>query len=250
MVPICADVRLDGWFFLGDLVTVNGTLDHLTPPAGIVGGNRDCDWSLHVKPQFADRDLLRNHKHSLNENGLIECEIKPPNTLKGGLDATNPDTMTRFFAPYVGRRVSVNGTWVADKGHNDKTEIHPIRAVRFDEPSPHGLSTTTRITLFMFSDAATRHVPRNGEVYPHINESRKVTYAISFPPHEGVEVGQPIVRVLEEIDMAASKSMKIVQNPPPHTDQFHLEYSVTTGRPSDGKGFYYVLMDLSYASGL
>lgn len=144
----------------------------------------DGDWCLKVAPD--DPRYLKNPTSgNVNSNGLIECEIKAqaPST-------SFNDPISKFFAPSLGRRVQVLGTWSIDRAHTfddhaitdlggdehrGKTEIHPISGITWID---HEDLTLGRRTFGVFAAVDTSGVTflNPGDSVPHRGESRYVRF--------------------------------------------------------------------------
>lgn len=97
----------------------------------------DDDWNIMLHPDPGFEWVLANSSGQLNrnspslfcgitlpgwfsdENGLIELEVKSTRPTSG-LD------LDEFFH---GAHVVAKGYWVEDSGHDDKTELHPLRSL-------------------------------------------------------------------------------------------------------------------------
>lgn len=228
---------LYGWKVLQDGVTLTGVVDAFngTPSS-------DGDWCLLVRPDASSASLLKNPEapHP-NSSGCVECEIEPPDNLKGK-DAEDDATVLSFLNPMLHRHVTIQGTWAVDLQHrwddatspcifsacdDGKTEIHPIASILHerDRPDPY----TRRFDFFVFSDDS-ENFPTS---VPFSKQNRTGTFAI--PAVEGATWS-----VSQEIDMSRSKQFGVSHTATGWTFTGHVE----SGTPGEGKGFYYGLLDL------
>jgi hypothetical protein len=197
---------------------------------------QDWDWSLFVKPAPAFENLAINRGGLQNNNGIIECEIQPPDGLLDGR------TMHRFFDPLAGHMVTVVGTWVEDKSHNNKTEIHPITSILHETGSAPGLSHTEKVAEFLgFCDTSTPHAidPPRPNVPPHANELRVAQFQVRFPPSlEGDPLDVldsahlPAFDIQAEDDRSLHKSFAILAR----ANDLFLSGAVQVSR---ARGFYF-----------
>src|SRR5574337_432968 len=179
---------------------------------------KDGDWCIHVRPDVGT--FLVNHKGARNTNGLVECEVQPPDHVYGGMDKNA--VFQTYMKRLHGRRVVVAGTFVADCAHSfddrdcppvkligplgglhlyarccnaGKTEIHPITSIlakfssnEVDIPLPYRLNPgeqlVNRLQLFVFSDCASRAGIRLwwGHQPPHSKESRTAVFKVPIGP--------------------------------------------------------------------
>lgn len=137
-----------GWDELQDYVTLVGVVESNGYSGGIGG---DGDWLLQVRPDPGYEYLLVNRGRRRNDNGLVECEVEPPDS------NGSEDNEKALFGRLVGKRVVIVGTWAEDKSHDNKTEIHPITSIAaLDGPFVH---------LFAISDDSANFpatVPHSG----------------------------------------------------------------------------------------
>jgi hypothetical protein len=205
----------------------------------------DGDWCFKVAPMPTYAQLLVNPRvDKPNTNGLIDCEIEPPEDLKGQ-NAQDSKVMMSFIGHMKGRRVTVVGTWVIDKAYrydgaqspcifseclDGKTEIHPITSIFHDRPQPD--EWTREFDFLVFSDDS-MNFPRR---VPHSGESRIGTFRIGVP--EGATWQK-----LHEIDMARSTNFDLE---PVEAQNWALTGAVESGSASEGKGFYYGLFRVQY----
>ncbi len=112
------------WTLVDDarpLLTITGVV--AMPPKVFTESDwADHDWNILLNPgqglSLVNRDGIRN------TNGLIELEIKTSRPEIGGID------LGSYFPE--GSLVEARGWWVADGGHDDKTELHPLTYLRRD----------------------------------------------------------------------------------------------------------------------
>jgi len=196
----------------------------------------DGDWCFMVAPARGFRSLLTNQSGFTNHDGLIECEIEPPDDLKGE-DSSSAETAIRLLGNPKGQWVTVEGAWVRDKSHdvwgNDiglggvhdmgKTEIHPVTSILVEHTPPS--DNRSRLVEFaVFSDDSA-NFPAN---VPHSDEDRHGKFDMPIP------LGGAF-RIVNELNMCASKTFAIVPSDRVST----LECRVASGKASEGKGFYW-----------
>ena len=75
-----------------------------TGPFGTPGDN---DWVMNVKPAPGYEYLLTNQDGFTNTNGLVECEVEPPDKLPGGKDAETDSVVKEFIGHLGGLPVRV-----------------------------------------------------------------------------------------------------------------------------------------------
>jgi hypothetical protein len=213
-----------------------------------------------VTPSFGFENLLRNNKGQINTSRQVECEVEPPDNL-GGLDAENPGTLARFFEPLMNKEVVVTGTWVQDRSHtptNPRTEIHPITSIFCEYPSSN--SAVKRFEFFVFSDDSWNpdvsiltfpsfgiSLPGVKIKVPHSQEDRTGTFTVPYPPRPPVGSPRtPYFRLIREVDKSASKSFQVIRFAGAGGDQFQINGTVRSGKPSQGKGFYNALIEIGF----
>jgi hypothetical protein len=162
-----------GWNELQDAVTLQGFV--VDDPHLSTGFLFDGDWCFSIRPARGFSRLLVNSDNAINVDGNIECEIEPAQHLKDlGVDVVNNTVIDQFLGSPKGRWVTAFGTWVEDKSHDDKTEIHPITSLLVEQaPAPDNRS---RIVEFVvFSDDSPY-----GPV-PHKREDRHAAFEVLLP---------------------------------------------------------------------
>lgn len=199
---------LMGWNEIRDYTTLVGVVQ-TTDYSGGIGG--DGDWLLKIKPDPAYERLLINRAGRRNEGGLIECEVEPPDAVG------DEDNQKAYFGRLKGKRVTVVGTFVEDKSHDNKTEIHPITSITCADGE--------FVHILVVSDDSD-NFPAN---VPHSEENR--TAHISIP----LAAGLTTFSVAEEKDRARSKSIGVVSS----ASGNHLVATIQSGTPDEGRGFYY-----------
>lgn len=200
---------VSGWNELQDYTTLVGVVVSHDYSGGIFG---DGDWLLKVKPDQGYEQLLVNRSGKRNEDGLIECEVEP-------LDALgNEDNANSYFGRLTGKRVVMVGTWVEDKSHDDKTEIHPITSIACVDGD--------FIHLYAFSDDST-NFPAG---VPHSKENR--TAHVSLP----LGAAFTTFSISEETAYVRSRSVGVQGD----ASARRLVANIETGTPDEGRGFYYL----------
>jgi hypothetical protein len=142
----------------------------------------DGDRCLYIVPD-ASR-LLRNQAGRTNQDGTVEGEVEPND------DIDNDAMEAQFFDPLVGQRVIITGTFVEDKSHDDKTEIHPITSIFVDWGI---VESVKRVEFFVFSDDSA-NFPAN---VPHSGENRTGEFKVGYPPTLEADVIVPRCEVIE-----------------------------------------------------
>ena len=149
-----------GWVKIGDDVTLIGTLKSISFSGDFLEG--DQDWNLDIEPDPGHMSLLQGPgQDGPNAGNVVECEVQP----LGFEDSES--ALNGFFGPLIGRTLTVNGTWVHDRGHpfdggsvppanplNGKTEIHPVQLV-VAEHDPVGSSKD--VEIWVMTDASQAH---------------------------------------------------------------------------------------------
>jgi hypothetical protein len=202
-----------GWNEIQDNTTLVGVVESNDYSGGIGG---DGDWLLKIRPDPGFEALLVNRSGVRNADGLIECEIEP-------LDAIgNEENANSYFGRLRGKRVIMLGTWVEDKSHDNKTEIHPITSIScVDGDFMH---------LFVFSDDSD-NFPAD---VPHSKENRTAHFSLRINPVFTT------FSISEERTFVRSRSVGVVADPPGKL----LVATVESGTPDEGKGFYYIKLKL------
>lgn len=232
-----------GWRELADYTVLEGIAEAVDSAVA-----DDGDWCFKVRPASGYERLLRNNGYQ-NTNGLVECEVEPPDRI-GGESAEDDAVLRRYLGPLQGRRVRVVGTWAADCAHaydggtcylgccdKGKTEIHPIASIMCEMPPPTG--AVKRLELFVFSDSSSNfpaHVPHSGT-------SRIGDFFVPIGPvaHPDGPTNASYA-VASEVDMAEYKSLGVVQS----GGQWIFHGVVVSGVESAGRGFYHATIDLHY----
>src|SRR5260370_18509576 len=168
-------VGVRGWNELRDNVTLVGTAtaDNYSGHDNWHNVWQDWDWSLFVRPALGFENLATNRAGVANAGGLIECEIQPPDGYKDN------GVMHHYFDPLLNRSVTMVGTWVEDKDHDSKTEIHPITSILCETNSAPGMLPTEKLfDFFAFCDTSTPNFfdPVRPIVPPHSNELRTALF--------------------------------------------------------------------------
>lgn len=212
----------------------------------------DGDWCFHVRPAAGYEDLLTNHQGHTNTNGLIECEVQPPDRVYGG--GNRNDIFRRYMTRFQGQRVQVVGTWVADCAHSydgrdcpvynrccdqGKTEIHPIISILAWVPPPEG--AIRRLELFVFLDCASRwfHQPPHSQT-SQIGNFRVPIGLVGTPGQTRAEY-----HIVSEVNMAESRDLHIFND----GTSWVFSGTVVSGTDDQGKGFYQGTVDLYYFAG-
>ena len=225
---------MGAWEEIRDGVTVQGFLKPEKAGEGKVVLREDGDWTFSVEPAKGFEHLLINPAGHTNSNRLIECEIEPPGDILGD-DAEDVETVSKHMVTLLGEGVwaTVEGTWVIDTDHSDKTEIHPITSLLIERP-PAPDNRSRLIDFLVFSDDS-YNVP---DAVFHSDENRKGELRMPVPL--GSKFGSE-VKLKDEWNMSDSNDpFKVVDK-----DGFSmLEGTVFSGRPSEGKGFYHATIEL------
>ena len=232
----------DGWNELQDDVTLVGIAQgdnysgHEINPLKPLLAVEDWDWSLFVQPAPGFENLATNRGGVRNKASIIECEIQPPDGF------WDDRTMHHYLDPLIGHTVTVVGTWVEDKSHNNKTEIHPITSILDEHGNEGGLLTNTEklIRLLVFCDTSTPQRVWRPHLPPHANELRVGRFRVQFP--SSLEQGHvPLRNIREEVNHSLSRNFVItVQG----NDAF-LEGAVQVDR---NHAFYFGRIYMGYRS--
>jgi hypothetical protein len=214
----------------------------------------DGDWIMLVTPAPGYELLLRNPDGYTNANGYVECEVEPIDQLPGGKDAeSGNEVVEEFMGPLKGQPVRIVGTWTRDREHNGdvvvfdalqgdkgKTEIHPITSLLGKLPPPN--PKTRRFVFLVFSDDSgglaptASHQPAISTVIPpHAGENRRGEFRLAVPS------GSNIVKVDEHTSKAGSDLIVTTDEKGSFS---YVKGLVTSGKPSDGKGFYHLVFDV------
>jgi len=213
-----------GWNELGDYVKLVGK---------VVGTDRsgDGDWILKIQPDAESQALLINSHGNANDDGIVECEVEPS-------DFFDDDIHEQiYFGTLQNRHVTVVGTWVEDKSHSDKTEIHPITTVL----SERTFNNTKTVYLTVFSDDS-GNFPAN---VPHSGENRIGNFRIAFPPVPVVPHydQKPIFKIEFQKNYARSTDFRIEVDA---SGQPFLVGIVQSGNADENKGIYIARIYMSY----
>lgn len=204
-----------GWNEIQDYVTLVGVVESNDYSGGLGG---DGDWLLKVRPDPGYERLLVNRAGHRNSDGLIECEIEPT---AGSFD--NENNARAYFGRIRGKRVTIIGTWVEDKSHKDKTEIHPITAISSRDGNT--------VHIFAFTDDSDNFPAK----VPHSEENRKVEMSVPVDPSHNS------FSIIEERYRARSHSIGIVGG----ASGKRLVAKIETGTPDEGRGYYYAQLMLT-----
>ena len=221
----------------------------------------DHDWHLFVVPLPGVEGLpsvarLTNSVGDTDSEMTCEVKVIP--------DFDSKTCEERFFGPLVGRRVTVQGTWVEDRSHpwladveeygvraapgfdeeglrsaSPQVEIHPISSVLAEMSLP---GDAVREFVFMvFSDDTNRNcsgvncaslLSQSGGVW-FSGQSRVGTFDIPFGPPPGTGF-TPRFELIGEVERSDSPTVMIVQR---GADWF-LAGRVASGRPDENKGLF------------
>ncbi len=167
----------------------------------------DEDWILEIKPDTNCLTMLNNLKGEMNANRIIETEIEPLDNM--GSKANEK----KFFAPLLGKKVWIMGTWVDDNGHECKTELHPITGiVAIDNDT---------VKVFAFLDDSWNFVTK----VPHSGENRIFDLQLPFPQN------YQAIQSLSEVNLTQKRDITFSHD----TLSIHIE----TGCTKEKQGFYY-----------
>jgi Protein of unknown function (DUF3892) len=215
-----------GWREIRDNVTLKGqVVEH--------SRSGDGDWILKIRPNSEFVHLLKNLSGKINEDNLVECEVEP-------WDNLDSDFWERYyFKDYLNKQVTVTGTWVEDKSHDDKTEIHPITSIVFEED----FHDTKFVEIMVFSDDSA-NFPAS---VPHTCENRIFNFAIPFQtkpvvPHHD-HVGRHTIR--GQVNYTNSTSFSITNDAGGNS---FFTGTIESGVPSNSRGFYFGRFMLFYES--
>jgi hypothetical protein len=213
-----------GWNELSDYVKLVGT---------VVGTDRseDGDWILKIRPDAESQPLLVNSHGNANDDGIVECEVEPS-------DFFDDDIHEQiYFGPLQNRHVTVVGTWVEDKSHGDKTEIHPITTVLAERT----FNDAKTVYLTVFSDDS-GNFPAN---VPHSGENRIGDFRILFPPVPVVPHydQKPVFTIEFQKNHARSADFWIEVDA---SGQPFLVGIVQSGNADENRGVYIARIYLSY----
>lgn len=213
-----------GWKGLADYVRLEGTVLKTERSS-------DGDWILQIQPDEGSERLLVNSQGKRNENGIVECEIEPS-------DFFDDDQHEQiYFGTLQGRQVTVVGTWVEDKSHDDKTEIHPVTTV----VAEHTFQDKKTVYLLVLSDDSS-NIPAR---VLHSGENRVGDFRIPFapPPHVPHYDHHPVLTIEFDVNYARSASFSIETD---GSGQPFLVGLVQSGTAEEGKGVYIARIVLSY----
>lgn len=248
------------------LLSASGFISQAKPPEYSGNGDfNDSDWNFHLLPDAGDAWILTdpNDASHTNASGMIECEFEPPRFLDFGSTVPGRDqgSFDRCIAPMSNWRAFVSGYWARDRSHpfdnetasigllddggRGKMEIHPlvsILAVGPEVVTSQGWDQEFRwLAVCDGSDwederrkilEAAIDTPTSGGTHvPHRDTSQ--TVHVDYVGTHGNFVH--LVK-LDELDNSVDHSMHRVGAPP---DYKGISFDVTTGRVSDGRGFYY-----------
>jgi hypothetical protein len=237
-----------GWDELQDGVKLQGLCT-----GGADYNSDDGDWSFSVDPAPEYQYLLTNPDAHTNKNGLIECEVEPPNNLNGD-DAESKPTVDKYLNN--GNRavdkkwVTVVGTWTRDRSHafeggslgpgeesKGKTEIHPITSILVEYP-PEPANHSRVIEFFVFSSegSAFKYDP-GAPSAPHTDENRLGACDVMVPREAFTQLAS--FAIVSELDMSDSKKefKFFFLDSGPFYNTLHGQ--VNSGKASEGKGFYW-----------
>ena len=205
-----------GWEVLSDEETLHGT---------VVSHDlaEDGDWCIKIRPAPADEFLLVNSDGILNANGLIEAEIEPPHLIGSEINER------RFMSRLIGKTVTVTGVFVADKSHDNKTEIHPISSILADVTPPGSAGSV--LEFFVFSDDSD-NVPAS---VPYSHENRFGEFVIPVPR----QFLKPAFTLSEVIELADSVWIDFVEQDGQRVLLGNVESGVAPER-----GFYHAVVKL------
>jgi len=217
-----------GWNVLSDRVVLVGKVTSHGFSGGVIG---DGDWKLMVDPDVGCKHLLVNSDGKPNEGGHIECEVEPT-------DSVGAESFEKTcFAPLVGRVVNMEGPWVEDLSHGDKTEIHPIFSIMSPIALPPG-PPRWRWEIFAFSDDSEdfpAEVPFSGQsIAAHFE------FHLGSPP-AGPE-NKPYLEFIDETSLAASVSAKVADT----SQGYVLLLDVMSGTAPQ-QGFYHAIIDVGFS---
>jgi hypothetical protein len=218
-----------GWNVLSDRVVLVGVVTSHGYSGGVIG---DGDWKLMVDPDGGCKHLLVNSAGKTNENGHIECEVEPTDSI--GAESFEQ----ACFTSLLGRAVNMEGPWVEDLSHSDKTEIHPIFSIMspiaFNPPGP----PAWRWELFAFSDDSGNvpaHVPFSGQSIP-------AHFYFNYPSTPPAPENKPYLEFIFETNLAASVSAKVADAP----NGYVLLIDVMTGTAPQ-RGFYHGIIEYGFS---
>jgi hypothetical protein len=244
-----------GWHVVsGGLTPLQGTLESVEfSTYAVLPGDHlgDLDWNLNVRPSPSFQGLLQAPGQPFpNQNGIVQCEVQPIPPFD------SEETMHQSFDRFIGRSISIVGTWVQDLSHsfdgsqsfisvgsNGKTEIHPINLVVIHDPQ--GTPAPASVYVWAFSEAS---LLRPSPV-PGAGDSVTVVFTADFPTPEPDGPNTPRFTVLAEADRADSHSFSLN----PRGDK--LMGTITTGQPfrfpvnpfgSPQKGYYSAQIELDF----
>lgn len=229
-----------GWDMLAPSVTLTGIVMRISYADGPDG---DDDWSIFVQPDPNYAHLLINRDGQVNQDGLVECEVQPPDRVNG-VDFNRPATMASYFQPLLGKRVTVVGTHVQEAWfcHDNKTEIHPIVSI-FQTDGPQPLGVAYKMKFFVFSDSASLQlIPPIRPVLPFYNRFNNLaSFRVPFPaPLPDVDPdGMHQFTVLREVNAARSREFLITPD-----DPNYLTGRFQSGISDEGKGFYFAEIEI------
>jgi hypothetical protein len=215
-----------GWNVLSDRVVLVGTVTSHAFSGGITG---DGDWTFLVDPDIGCKHLLVNSAGKTNEDGQIECEVEPT-------DSVGAESFEQTcFASLVSRKVNMEGPWVEDLSHDDKTEIHPIFSIMSPIALPPG-PIRWRWEVFAFSDDSEIIPP------PFTSESIAAHFEIHIgSPQPGPE-NKPYFEFISETNLAACVSMKFADT----SQGYVLLLDVISGI-APAQGFYHAIFDVGFS---
>ena len=222
-----------------DLIEMTGRVVGVTPPLiGTQGLPQVQYWTVQVKPDPQHQALLTTRSGVTNFSGIIPCTVAVDDQLASW------GTLLPLLSNAYNRKVRVVGTWCDDDSSNSTT-IWPLGllAVEYDLEiyDINGWPVAVRdIDLFAFAHAAPALL---GLGEPHAGESRTLSTNLPFPFRPS-DFAVPFARAYAgtRLDFAAAATFTPVEN----NGFFHLETTIETGAPADGKGFYAVQLGLTF----
>jgi hypothetical protein len=228
-----------GWNELQDEVTLYGMVEK-----SVYSGSDD-DWVITVKPTDEYAPLLKSSDgkpHDINTTGVMECEVQPINYLhdKYGVtwDTRTDATTHHFLDPLWTSLVTIQGTWVEDRSHSDKTEIHPIAWIMMDQ-FPYGWEGLKLVTLYVFSETSNRWPNQ----VPHRLENRVAEGIVPFP-RKPAGSGDAIISVMNELNMA--RFVQFTKEYIESDDTWEFHFHVESGLDNDHQGFYWAQIEVGF----
>ena len=266
-----------GWDNMGDGVTLQGFVKGHARRS-----SDDNDWIMDVKPDPTFTKLLTNQDGFTNGDHTIECEVRPPDSLKGEASGTNHAASRHMSNLNEASHAWVRmvGTWVRDRSHSvDGRTIIADPHTLPESPVPGFPDPFTWIGQHVVAgaaDAETNWKKGKTEIHPITsifaefppapdNRSRVVEFFVfsdgknldpvrnqaPFPLPHGNENRVATFDVPIPLGTTFTKSHELdlsesgLQVTVVNSTRFTtLHGKVTSGRVSDQKGFYRVTLTL------